>query len=590
MKILFLSIFLLNFSLHSSLNKNISYAKSLIFNKGNIGKAKKVLEKTFEKYKKTASKEKLNEILMLLNEYTNKNKEEIYKLCKDTNINCTLYKAFMLEGQGSSGSALALYKRGGFFKRYIRLRALCGEDIKTTVKLYNILDWEQNYYIGLSLFSRGEHEEAVKYFLESSKSHMSTLFYLGFSYLMLGKFKEAVESLNIIKNNKKINFMEKIDFLKKLEALILYAKNKQFLALKEFKKILKYRPKDYITRKFIAHIFYRTGHFDKAENIYKNLIKKEWRDNEIFYLYKERSIMRLRYGKIGLAQKDANKTIKEFKNRKDFVVEFISVLLEYAYHKEAKKYYKMLKDLKTDYEKSLKFFVLGLIYEYYQKLDKALLNYKKAKKTFNVDTYSYYIKRINQNKKHLSKNPLTVANCSKYKVKKIKENVWFVESNKFTKTWPVKYFLKKDGDKYSALINVYFDKDKRMKFDYKNWIKYIEKVWSEHNFKLKIKVRNNLKSPYTNKISLRPWPSYFYLLRDSSHNWSLLTAKNVLAHEVGHLLGLDDEYYEMNKKLKLKNKDRIIGSIDSIMRNMISGKPEKRHIHFIISPIKCINN
>jgi hypothetical protein len=50
---------------------------------------------------------------------------------------------------------------------------------------------------------------------------------------------------------------------------------------------------------------------------------------------------------------------------------------------------------------------------------------------------------------------------------------------------------------------------------------------------------------------------------------------------------LDDEYYETDKRISSRNINRYIGPRTSIMRNLLSGKPEKRHIHFLLSPIKC---
>jgi hypothetical protein len=88
-------------------------------------------------------------------------------------------------------------------------------------------------------------------------------------------------------------------------------------------------------------------------------------------------------------------------------------------------------------------------------------------------------------------------------------------------------------------------------------------------------------------VKVFPWNSSLYISRISSHKWSILSSYKSISHEVGHLLGLEDEYFETEETILSRNANRFIGSRDSIMRNILSGSPEKRHIQNILYPIKC---
>ncbi|MFH1223149.1 MAG: hypothetical protein V1647_02250, partial [Pseudomonadota bacterium] len=118
------------------------------------------------------------------------------------------------------------------------------------------------------------------------------------------------------------------------------------------------------------------------------------------------------------------------------------------------------------------------------------------------------------------------------------------------------------------------------------WVLFAQKMWSSGAMEFLI---NDDKSGIkdVNKINVEPWPSSFYIKRVSSHEWNVLTSPRTAAHEIGHLLGLADEYYETDKRVASKNYNRYIGSKSSIMRNVQSGYPQKIHIQFILIPIKC---
>jgi hypothetical protein len=179
--------------------------------------------------------------------------------------------------------------------------------------------------------------------------------------------------------------------------------------------------------------------------------------------------------------------------------------------------------------------------------------------------------------------------CSKYRVKALSGNRWLVGSDIFGKTWPVNYSIEKKDRAYDVTLRLKFVHSREINFEERSslWIRYSQDIWSVPGMRLiVVKVPVDYTGVST-AINVTPWPSSFYIKRVSSHEWSVLTSPRTAAHEVGHLLGLDDEYYEMDKRILDRNNNRYIGPRTSIMRNMLSGRPEKRHIHFLLSPIKC---
>jgi tetratricopeptide (TPR) repeat protein len=523
-------------------------------------------------------------ILKLLSNYSNYNPESIYKLCKKKLMDCTYYKAKLFESMGNAGSAMELYQRSGFFEEHIRLMASNGKNIDSEIKKARLKRDKQLFYKGLVLFHSGKWQEAVSYFTNSAKyDYYLAKVYLAYSYLMIGENNEAKKILK--EKNKDYDFFKKLEF-KKLEALILYADNKQIESKKIFLEILNIIPNDFFSNKYLAHIYYRTGWFDKAENIYERLISKEWRDNELFYLLQERAEMRIRYLKIDLARKDADRIINEYPDRKDFISKFISWLIEYGEIETAKKYLSSLSENQDKYQKSLYYFTSAMIFYYDKNINLALEHYKKANEIFPTKEYQKKIDMIITQLKHSNNSAYYEIDCSKYYIGSFRKDSWFVSSDKFGKIWPVKYYLKKVDDLYELSIYFKFIYDENISANFDNWLNYAENIWSKYELVTYFKEYSK-QGPAFVEINIKPWPSSFYITRVSSHDWNILSSKHVIAHEIGHLLGLYDEYYEMDKTMDWRNEKRYIGREDSIMNNMLSGEAQKRHIHFILSSIKC---
>jgi hypothetical protein len=182
--------------------------------------------------------------------------------------------------------------------------------------------------------------------------------------------------------------------------------------------------------------------------------------------------------------------------------------------------------------------------------------------------------------------------CKKFNVQRASDKGIFVSSNMFGEKWPIRYLIAHSGNKYLVSLELAFKYPEEINFaSHKaSWVSYAEKTWSTDGLVLKVNsFEGDIAPEKAIAVNIAPWPSAFYIQRTSSHQWNILNPPTVVAHEIGHLMGLDDEYYETDARIYKRTKDRFIGPRASIMRNVLSGKPQKMHIHFILSPIKCKN-
>ena len=503
---------------------------------------------------------------------------ELYSMCKKlVGADCTTFKARVMEDDGNAGSAMDLYLRSGRSIDYARLKIMSGE----VVPVAEIPSIQKDYYFGLLAFVKGDWEKAIGFFSKKNlQNNRDAQFKLFYSFLVLGKYDSARAVFETASFSEDIySYVDS----KKMEAFLLYAENRQYEALDILKELLKFDPTDKISMRYIAHIYYRTGWYSIAEKIYQELISSEWRDTELYYLLSERCEMRVRYLKINLASKDADRIIKEYNNRPDFVVQWASWLLEYGYLEKASSYIDRLQNTDDNYSKALKFFALGLLEENSFKEDKALDLYKKAYELFPVNEYKQKIINIQGAQSIKGRNPEPVINCKEYNVNPASNGWFFVESG------VLKYYLKKKGDKFEALLKMNFKYSDKISFGNRasRWSNEISSTWSSQNVTLSVLVTDKI-SRDSITVDVVPWPSSFYLKRASSHEWSVLTPYNVISHEAGHLFGLVDEYYELDPRIQSRNLKRYIGEPGSIMRNMLYGVPQKRHIQFMLSSLQCI--
>jgi len=538
---------------------DLAKIKQKLLYEGKISSSKKELLSLYAKEQNKGDKKLLNEISSLLGEYTNTSYRTLFKMCKTTGMDCSYYKARVLELQGNAGSAMELYLGEGYYDDYIRLKAYSGEDLDTLTRKYDIKEENVLYYQGLACIAKGEWDNAVSILSNKKlRNNAKAVFYLGYAFLMKGDNEKAKDLLRQPDN---LNYFERIEY-KRLNALILYAQNKQFEAQNILSGILKDVPQDFLSKRYLAHIYYRTGWFDKAEKAYSELINKEWRDTELYYLLSERCEMRIRNLKFVSAKKDAERIIKEYPQRKDFIADIVSLFVSYGDVSDAEHFASGLSGTGDMYEQGLNTFAKGLIQEF-KEGDLAEQDLKGVKK----------------------ETPPKIS-CKDYEVKKISEKSFEITIKKNTIEQPLKYYITVEsngGHKVSLPLTFIYDKSK-ISFGEKGklWVDRIQRVWSVYGMKLYVDY-----SDAGNKVNITPWPSSFYLKRVSSHDWSVLTPPPMISHEVGHLLGLEDEYYETDPRLSSRNKGRYIGSKGSIMRNMFNGRPEKRHIHFILSPLEC---
>ena len=106
------------------------------------------------------------------------------------------------------------------------------------------------------------------------------------------------------------------------------------------------------------------------------------------------------------------------------------------------------------------------------------------------------------------------------------------------------------------------------------WEKEVEAFWSNKTFHLDL---DFVESGYDNTVHISRGSG-----RANSGNWFTSTNKWVAAHEIGHLLGLNDEYADNSDRY------RLLGESNSIMRyNWEGAKPYQRHIDTILSHFDC---
>ncbi len=107
-----------------------------------------------------------------------------------------------------------------------------------------------------------------------------------------------------------------------------------------------------------------------------------------------------------------------------------------------------------------------------------------------------------------------------------------------------------------------------------SWEKEVEKFWSNDSFHLDLQF---VDSGQDNTVHISRGSG-----RANSGNWFTSTSKWVASHEIGHLLGLNDEYSDSSDRY------RLIGESNSIMRaNWEGAKPYQRHIDTILSHFDC---
>ena len=472
-------------------------------------------------------------------------------------------KARMLEESGSAGSASELYLRLAMYGDYIRLKALSGNDPSQDIVRYRKhLAGDVNFYMGLYYFSTGKWKEAVDSFDKVKGQELEQAkFYTFQSFVMIAQLNNAEAVLKKLSEQIPSSLLTQA----KMKSLLLYATNEQFKAMDGFKQILDKEPRDRFSRRYLGQIYYRTGWFDKAEDIYKELIDSEWRDTELFYLLSERCEMRVRYNELVLAKKDADRLIDEYKDRQDFIVHFISWLLEYGHDKVASKYLKYINDA-TSYNKSLRYFSEYLMAKSRGNDELAYSLISSAEKTYHSEQYSSIIDIMDRTRVQASKS-------YKYKGQVCKDRRFEVVPNSKVPSIKVKVLFTANG-------GLNFEPFKKM------WLKEGNKKWSSNEINVEF-VGVDITGPRVSEIRVSPWPSLYYSRRQSSHDVSILSPANIVAHEFGHLLGLVDEYYEPDPTLSKLNRGRYIGVPNSIMRNMELGVPQKMHIQFILSSLEC---
>jgi len=545
-------------------------------------KKAELLKTEFDKYNAAGDVRRATSVLEELSSIkAYRTPREIFSICKKVRkADCSLFKARVFENEGNAGAAMELYLRSGRTRDYVRLKALSGQDVNSDLNSAYFSKEDRAYYSGLYYLSKGDWSQAISY-LSSKPS-----FNLFYSYLMLGELGKARSLLESYSEARDLNSV--VDKMK-MKAVMLYAENEQYKAEDILKELLKYFPKDPICLRYLAHIYYRTGWFDLAEDIYEGLISEEWRDTELYYLLYERTEMRVRYLMPEKSLKDVDRIIKEYPGRPDFIVQFISWLLEYGYVDMAEKYLDRITLGQNSYTDSLRYFAEGLIKEYGSRYPEALVSYSKAYELHSAPEYKDRAEAIKEAEKLSERNSKAPSlDCDNYSVKN-RGAGWYLVQIKGTKQqWPVKYYARLEGGKLSVLLKLRFIYDNKMNFGDRGmlWSKSISSLWSYDKMDLKsVEVKGNDEDAIS--VNVVPWPSSFYLKRASSHEWSVLTPLRVIDHEAGHLLGLFDEYYETDARIRSRNVKRHVGEPGSIMRNMLSGTPQKRHIQFILSSLKC---
>ena len=208
-----------SFSLSAqNITNKLETAKHKLFYDGSITVSKKELLSIFTSLKtsKEPGKEKvMNDVLNLLGEYAGVPYRDLFKMCKSSGLDCSYYKAKVLEMQGNAGSAMELYLEAGYYQDHLRLKAYSGEDLGPIAKKYGLNDDVVLYYLGLLYIAKGEWENAITSFSDDRlKNNAKAAFYLGYALLMKGD-NEKVSTL-VQDQPKNINY-----FLINLKFLVM---------------------------------------------------------------------------------------------------------------------------------------------------------------------------------------------------------------------------------------------------------------------------------------------------------------------------------------------------------------------------------
>lgn len=506
--------------------------------------------------------------LDLLLDYCNVHPRKIFKLCRKNKKDCSYYKARLFEYFGNTKDAMDLYLRSSKYERYLYLLSSNAENPEALFEKYKIKTSAKIFYLANYYFSKGSWSEVIKN-TDSIKNineqyKAKLIFLIAYSYVMLGDIKTASEYLSY----KFENFYYNLE-IKKIDAIILYSKNEQANALNIIKKILKYYPNDSLILKYYAEINFRLGFFKEANKSIDNLIKKETRDTEKFYFLQEKAFMLLRYGFIKQSLLLFDSILVEYPKNIDLIYEYIVLLINYSFVNEAEVYIKKLNNIDAYFYN----LALSLKEDYFYNIEASIKYLETANKIKEskslldkIKTYKNIIDFKGKDKK---------ISCSNYSITKLNDGILQIIKDE------TKYFIKKQDDLYNVfiLINFNFREGINVKiYDLNNFIKDIEDFWSTDLLKL------NIIQSLGNTVTFDYFPSSLYIKRADSLSWPILLNNKTYFHEIGHLLGLDDEYYETDHRLKTLNKKRVIGSKNSLMRNILSGIIEKKHIELILYP------
>lgn len=507
--------------------------------------------------------------LDLLLDYCNMHPRKVYKLCRKKQKDCSYYKARLFETFGNTKDAMDLYLRSSKYERYLYLLSLNAEDPSKYFEKYKIDESSKTFILATYYFSKGSWTEVIKNkdVLKNMKDPYKAklIFLIAYSYIMLGDTASSSTYLSYSFNDYYSNLE-----IKKIEAILLYAKNEQLLSLNIIKEILKSYPNDSLILKYYSEINFRLGFFKVAKTTIDSLIKKETRDTEKFYLLKEKAFMLLRYNFLKESLSLFDSILEEYPKNYELIYEYIVLLINYSFIKESELYIEKLKHIDPYFYK----LSLSLKEDYYYNLDESIKYLEAANLIKSTKEILDKIKLYKKILDFKGKNKKTT--CEDYKITLLNDDILQIKKAEAV------YYVKKEEGYYniSILVDFSFREGINPKvYELKEFIKAIESFWSNDSFRL------NIIEAKGSSVIFDYYPSSLYLKRADSYSWPILLNKKTYYHEVGHLLGIEDEYYETDQRLAILNKDRIIGSKNSIMRNILSGNIDKRHIELILYPI-----
>lgn len=540
-------------------------AKENLFLKKSVSLSKKTTYKALSLCK---TEEEIYPILNFMDEYLEIGLDKIYAKCKTKLNNCAYFKAKIYENIGNISVAKNIYKQNSFYGDFIASIAKQGQNPIQYIEFKYLNRSQQNYYSALYHYYQGNWTKTLSWIKADNLKSLRILF---LSHLMLGNLDKAKNLLIKYKNKDPEDTFVK--FL--LNGILLYANNKMTDAKKIFEYFLLYKPHDYLALKYLAQIYYRGGYFKKADKIYKNLLSIQWQATERFYLLKERIIMSIMYKKFDLAKTILDKTLREYPNRKDLLKEASLLFAKYLNFKQAKHYANLLKSVPVYYYETMAYI------SSYSLNDKLAVSYAKLAYISNKTKY-YKDLLLNFKQNLISRGKLKIK-CSDYKVYKQK-GMYYIR--RVFDSFVSNYYLNFKTRTIIVPIKYNYPKWLNAKELIKNWQKAIIKYWSIGGWKIKI-LNKNISAHKTNLINIQWWPSSFYRKRVSIDDWVLLMPSRVAVHEFGHLLGLNDEYFERDKKINTVR--AVIGKRKSIMRNAVSGKPSAEHLNIITSVYRTCN-